>query len=120
MRINYLSDQYSGCLRKITVGGGTTIEQLRVHQKVADKKKFVVLVNGTTPIRGQILEEGDLVVAVPNTIKGDGPAGLSLSEVRKLRKRQGLTVEDWIYWEGYTKGYRDGKNGNEFDVEDNN
>lgn len=55
-------------------------------------------------------------------VRSDGPVGLSLRACKKPNKFGKSMVsndhEEWIYWEGYVKGHRDGTDGMPFDVEE--
>lgn len=61
----YLSDGAQGSTYSLDVPVGTRIEKLLAQVPVPADEEQVVLVNGRTPLNGQVLEDGDTVAIFP-------------------------------------------------------
>ncbi len=60
----YLPDDAQGASYSMDVPSGTRVEELLAQVPVPDERQ-VVLVNGQTPLREQILKDGDTIAIFP-------------------------------------------------------
>jgi molybdopterin converting factor small subunit len=62
---DYLPADAHGSTYSLETPSGTRIEALRAQLPVPAEEGQVILVNGRTPLPGQVLEEGDTVAVFP-------------------------------------------------------
>jgi len=61
----YLPADALGAAYSLKVPPGTRIEELRAQLPVPTDRSEVILINGRTPLAGQVLDEGDAVAIFP-------------------------------------------------------
>jgi molybdopterin converting factor small subunit len=61
----YLPAEAEGSAYSLEVTAGTRVEALQARLPVPADEGQVVLINGRTPLPGQVLEEGDTVAIFP-------------------------------------------------------
>jgi sulfur carrier protein ThiS len=61
----YLPENASGSTYSLETPGGTQIEALQAQLPVPAEQGQVILINGRTPLPGQILEEDDTIAVFP-------------------------------------------------------
>jgi hypothetical protein len=68
--VRYLPSDAQRSAYSLTVPAGTRLEELRSQLPVPADERQVILINGRTPLSGQILEEGDTVTVYPSMAGG--------------------------------------------------
>ena len=66
----YLPSDAQGASYSLEVPAATRIEELRTQLPVSSDEDQVVLINGRTPVPGQLLEEGDTIAVFPSMAGG--------------------------------------------------
>jgi molybdopterin converting factor small subunit len=66
----YLPPDAQGSAYSLEVPVGIRIEELRALLPIPTDESQVILVNGRTPVSGQVLEEGDMVALFPSMAGG--------------------------------------------------
>jgi len=61
----YLPADVAGCAYSLEISAGTRIKTLQAQLPIPADESQVVLINGRTPLPGQVLEEGDTVAIFP-------------------------------------------------------
>jgi molybdopterin converting factor small subunit len=61
----YLPANASGSTYSLETPSGTRIEELQAKLPIPAEQGQVILINGRTPLSGQVLKEGDTVAVFP-------------------------------------------------------
>jgi len=61
----YLPTSTQGSICSLDVLVGTRIEELQALVPIPTDENLVILINGRTPLAGQVLEEGDTIAIFP-------------------------------------------------------
>lgn len=61
----YLPNSAQGSTCNLDVPVGTRIEELWVQLPIPSDENQITLINGRTPLAGQVLEEGDVIAIFP-------------------------------------------------------
>jgi molybdopterin converting factor small subunit len=66
----YLPVNVRGSTYSLDVSSGARIEELLSLAPVPSEERQIVLINGRTPLEGQVLEEGDTIAILPAAAGG--------------------------------------------------